>query len=384
MKVAIFTDTFLPQINGVAKTLGKFAEYMDANSIDYRIFAPVVNHEESTEKVKRLISVKFVLYPQIKLSLPNYFYIAKELDAFKPDIIHAGTPFNLGLCGLKYAKSARLPVVTAYDTNFPDYLRYYKLNFLKSTSWKYFKWFHSKCDINYCPSMATLNLLKEKGFKNLDLWGRGIESDNFSPSFRDVELRKSLNVDDKIVFLYVGRISKEKNLDIFMNVARKLNKKYSDKIHFTLVGDGPMMKDLKEEALPNMDFTGFLSGIPLSKRYASSDVFMFTSSTETLGFVILEAMASALPVISCSEGGVAENLVDGFNGIACETRNEEDYYAACERLILDKDYRIELGKNGREHVLKKDWNNTFDTLISSYKELLDKWPEIVSEETSIS
>ena len=379
MRVAIFTDTFLPQINGVAKTLGKFLEYMDKHSIEYILFAPAVEGEVSTDKIKRLVSVKFLLYPECKLSLPNFVLFAKELNAFKPDIIHAGTPFNMGIYAIRYAKTYKVPVVTAYDTNFPDYLQYYKLNFLESFSWKYFKWFHSKCDINFCPSLATMEMLKEKGFNNLELWGRGIETNNFSPEFRDEELRKSLNVENKIMFLYVGRISPEKHVDIFINVAKKLNEKYLNKIHFTLVGDGPLLKDFKDEALPNMTFTGFLRGAALSKMYASSDVFLFTSNTETLGFVIMEAMASALPVIACSEGGVADNLIDGVNGFSCGFRNEEEYYNACEKMILDVPLRHKLGDTGREQALNMSWENTFDKLIASYSKLLKSRNDLTEE-----
>lgn len=372
MKIAFFTDTYLPQINGVAKTLSKLSVYMDENNIQYRIFAPSFKEEDIYENVFRSKSIKLILYPQCRLSFPNYFSIVKELDNFKPDLVHAITEFNMGLCGLRYAKTRNIPIVSSYETNISQYLEYYNLKFLEQPSWKYFKWFHGKCDRIFCPSQASKQLLSDQGFRNIDLWERGIESQNFSPEFRDIALRKSFGIDDKIVFTYVGRVSPEKDLSVFIKTAKMLNQKYKNKIHFLIVGDGPCLKDLKDKAPDNMTFTGFMSGTDLSKIYASSDVFLFTSPTETLGFVILEAMASGLALIACNSGGVSDNLIDGFNGLACREKNEFDFYFAAEKLILDPDYRNVLSKNARNYALNKSWNKTFDNLLLSYTSVLNE------------
>jgi glycosyltransferase involved in cell wall biosynthesis len=371
MKIAFFTDTFLPQINGVAKTLSMFADYMDKHGIEYRIFAPSFQDQEFHNKVVRSRSFKFLLYPQCRLSLPNYFSIARELDDFNPDIIHVVTEYNLGLCGLKYAKSRNIPVVSSYETNISQYLEYYGFRLLKTPSWKYFKWFHNKCDINYCPSSATANLLKQHGFVNPSIWERGIETDRFSPDFRDEELRKAMGLDNKIVFLYVGRVSPEKDLDIFIKTAKRLNEKYMNRIHFVMVGDGPSLSDLKAAAPANMTFTGFLRGKALSALYASSDVFLFTSPTETLGFVILEAMASGLSIVACNGGGVSDNLIDEYNGLACREKNYDDFYYKSEQVLLDSTLRETLSANARSFALAKSWDSTFDRLIMSYQGLID-------------
>ncbi len=173
-----------------------------------------------------------------------------------------------------------------------EYLRYYKLMFLEAPSWSFFRWFHGKSDISYCPSAVTRKYLEQKGFRNMRVWERGIELDRFSPQYRDEDLRKSLGIDDKIVFLYVGRVSPEKELHIYIETAKRLNLKYKDMVHFLLVGDGPSLNALKKEAPDNMTFTGFMRGMELSKIYASSDIFICPSSTETLGFVIHGLRAS--------------------------------------------------------------------------------------------
>ena len=371
MKIAIFTDTYSPQINGVVKSLNKLLEYLDENNIDYRVFAPRFDGTHSTAKVRRFLSYKIIFYPQCRFTVPNYFKICKELDDFKPDIIHVLTEFTVGLCGFRYAKTRNIPVVSSYETNIPQYMQYYHLKFLEERTWKFFKWFHSSSKKCYCPSKATLKLLKSKGLINVAVWDRGIEIEKFSPVMRDYDLRKKLNIDNKVVFIYVGRISPEKDLHLMINVAKKLNEKYEDKIHFLMVGDGPSLKELKNIAPNNMTFTGFLGGLELSKIYASADIFMFTSTTETLGLVILEAMASGLPVISCNSGGVTDNLVDGYNCISCREKVQDDFYNAAQTLILNNTLRAQLSENARNYAINKDWGNAFEKLVKDYEEIIN-------------
>ncbi len=373
MKIALFTDTYLPQINGVSETIIKFIDYMERNNIEYRIFAPKYERKSISDKnIIRLRSVKFVFYKQCRLSIPRYSIISKELHKFKPDIVHSMTSFGIGLYGFRYAKRNNVPLVASYETNIPQYLDYYHLKFLENFSWDFYNWFHRNCDKNYVPSKATLELLREKNIKNLELWDRGVEVEKFSPSNRDEEFRKARNLNNKTVFLYVGRVSPEKDLDVFMKVAARLNEDYEGKTHFIVVGDGPSLKELKKNAPVNVTFTGFLRGSELLKTYASSDVFLFTSPTETLGFVLLEAMASGLPAVACNEGGIRDNLIDGYNGIPCSEKNEDEFYNACVRLINDEALRKSMSKNARNYVMEKSWDRAFDRLIHSYREVIDR------------
>jgi glycosyltransferase involved in cell wall biosynthesis len=221
MKVAIFTDTYLPEVNGVAKTLGRLTGYMYENGIEYRVFAPSYRNAVQDKSVVRFPSFNFLLYPESKISIPLYAEIRKELNHFKPDIIHVATPFGIGLCGLKYANAEKIPMVSSYHTNYSQYLEYFNLKLFEQISWKYLKWFHKQSRINYCPSYSAISLLKGKGIENLELWSRGINTVAFSPVYRDIEFRRKLNCADKIVFLYVGRISPEKDIDILLSTAKK-------------------------------------------------------------------------------------------------------------------------------------------------------------------
>lgn len=370
MKVAIFSDTYLPQVNGVALTVKRQVEYFSNNNIEYRIFAPKWGNYIDDENVRRIGSLKFILYPECRLSMPNYRYVSRELNEFQPDLIHVMSPIIVGYLGVKYAGEYGVPLVSTFHTNFSQYLEYYNMKFLENISWKYFKWFHNRCDRNFCPSMETLKELKTKGVRNVEVCHNGIDLKEFSPKYRDIEFRKQNGFDNKIVFLYVGRMAAEKDINIFLETAVNINKKYRDKVHFLMVGDGPMKKDLEEAGLPNMTFTGYLKGKELARAYASSDVFMFPSCTETCGNVILEAMASKIPAIVCRSGGVLENVKNGYNGFVCNVKDPEDMFKASERIILNSDERKRLSENAYKHAQTMTWETVFGELVEGYEDVL--------------
>ncbi|MDQ2086748.1 glycosyltransferase family 1 protein [Herbivorax sp. ANBcel31] len=371
MKIALFTDTYTPQINGVAKTLEKYTQYMKKQKLNYRVFAPGNDDNNYDDNIKRFLGIKFLLYPQLKVPLPNYFSIVKELNNFKPDIIHVATPFSIGLCGLKYSKSYNVPLVSSFHTNFHQYVNYFNMNFLYNIVWNYLLWFHNNCLINFCPSNSTMNLLKEKGFSNLKIWDRGIDKGIYNPKFRNNNYRNKLGVNDKTVFLYVGRLSPEKDIDILISTIKRLNINYMDKIHFLIVGDGPFYKSLKKNEFPNVTLTGFKKGKELSTIYASSDIFLFPSSSETFGNVILEAMASGLPVIACKNAGVIDKNLIKSSLITCKPRNGNDFFNASELLLNHKEYRDFLISKGLNYISSKSWDNVFSSLIDNYSTILD-------------
>lgn len=374
MKIAIFSDTIFPQINGVSKNLDKLIEYFSDNNIEFILFAPEVEGDYDSKyesKIIRMSSIDFFLYPELKFSLPNYIKIKTELRNFQPDLIHLVTPFNIGLAGRHYAKRHKIPYAAAYLTNFDQYLNYYNINFLNGVSWKFMKWFHKDADCNYCPSRDTLEQLKKKGIKNLNIWGRGIDTKLFSPDYRDNNLRKKYNLHDKTIFLYVGRLAKEKNITLLIDSFKKLSRKYKDEIALLITGDGPEIDFLKNKSSDNIIFTGPKTGEELSKIYASADIFAFPSVTETYGNVVIEAMSSALPVVAVMAGGVKENLIDGFNGLAAKNQ-ADDFTLKLEKLLNNDLLRNKLSKNAREHAMKQTWDNVFNNLMNSFQEVLDQ------------
>lgn len=385
MKIAIFTDTFAPQINGVTKNLNRLLNYFTDRGIEYLLFAPETETKTGSiyeKNVIRLKSLNFFLYPELKFTLPNYLKIRSKLMKFNPDLFHLITPFNIGLTGLYAARQSDSPIVASYHTNFDQYLDYYNINFLEKAAWKYLRWFHDQALRNYCPSEETRKELAERNFINLDIWGRGIDSNLFSPEHRDSEFIQKHELEDKISILYVGRIAREKNLSLLLDSFKSLNQKYSSKIRLIITGDGPELKSLKKEAPDSVIFTSFKKGRELSQIYASADIFAFPSVTETYGNVIIEAMASGLPVVAIPAGGVKENLINRYNGLAVKKNEPQEFSSKLEQLLINDHLRDALAHNARQYTLEKSWDHVFEQLHKSYQQVIDNYTRVYGRAVS--
>lgn len=374
MKVLYFTDTYLPQINGVTNTLHKLGKYLDKSNIEYMFFVPSYSNNSinfNEKCVQRFKSVSLPIYPECRLSIPFYSNLFKLSDKFKPDIIHLMTPAGLGLAGLKYAQERGIPVVSSFTTSFDIYLKYYNLEFLNNILWNFLRWFHNSCLINFTPSQDTSNLLKSKEIRNIKISSRGIDTDIFNPDHKNPQLLRKYNLQKKITFLYVGRLAKEKDLDILIKSICKINIHYKDKVQFIITGDGPYALDLKKSTPNNVVFTGYLKGKELSSLYASCDVFVFPSSTETFGNVVLEAMASGLPVITSNSGGVKDSIINGYNGFLCQQRDSDSFTQSMVKFINSNSLISKMSLNARQSTLKKSWDNIFDVLTDDYYALIN-------------
>lgn len=373
MKIAIFTDSYFPHINGVSKTIKNFINYLKQNNHSYVLFLPkYFKQDTSTVTEIKFKSIKFIFYPDLRFSFTNQKKIKEVLDSFKPDIIQVMTEFPIGLAGIKYAKKNNIPLVSCFETNIPRYLQYYGFGFLNKISWKFYRWFHKNSDAILTPSKNTTDLLKKNKLNKIYTWERGIEFEKFNSSNRNQSIRDKYIPHDGLLFLFVGRLAIEKDIYIFIETAKILYQKYQKKIHFVVVGNGPILKKIKKQAPNFITFTGFITGDKLLELYASADIFLFPSPTETLGFVILEAMASQLPVIACFEGGVRDVLIDNYNGLACREKEITDYVTAATKLIENNDLRLQLGKNARLFAEKKDWTKTFSSLFELYNKIISK------------
>lgn len=372
MKVAIFTDTFLPKVDGVARTVAGIISFLHRQNAPYLVFAPdngPLPADGKHERVYTFPGFDLPVYPECKIALPNYPRISAVLSSFNPDIIHLVTEFSMGLCGLKYAKDYHLPVVASYTTNFPQYLGYYRCGFLEKWAWLYLRWFHNQCALNYCPSQTVQTMLMKKGFRNLTAWGRGIDTSFFSPEKRSSLLRKQLAPGKNLFFLYVGRLAPEKDLDVLFS-AWEMVKTRLPEAQLIITGDGPLSESLRQKAGREIIFTGYLHGEELAAMYASSDVFVFPSTTETFGNVILEAMAAGLPVVAAAAGGVKNLLVNDYNGIACRSRNAHEMASAILKIAGNEELRRKIGWQARQYALKRSWDDVFSALFSSYHDVI--------------
>ena len=373
MKIAIFTDTFYPDVNGVARTLKRLTDYFETKSITFKIYAPESNgNEYVSSNIHRFKSLPFFLYPECRLAFPNLFYLKSELQRFSPDLIHVATPFSAGLCGVYFAKKLNIPLVGSYHTNFDHYLEYYDLNFLSSIIWKYMYWFHRACEKLFVPSRETLLQLRHRGFTNLEIWPRGVDCQLFHPLYDKNAVYKRYNIQQKNILTYVGRLAPEKDIKTLFAIAKSLPAYINKQIHWLIVGDGPLREEFEGQAVSNMTFTGYLAGEHLAEVYAASDLFVFPSSTETFGNVVLEALASGTPVIGANAGGVKNIVHSGETGLLCTAGNVEEFTDSIILLLDNDNLREKIGKAGRDYALTQKWDQIFENLTWHYIKILNE------------
>jgi len=376
MRIAFFTDTYLPEINGVANTLSRLGNYLDRSRIDQLVIAP--EYEERNifsgsmyREVYRFRGITTSLSPKSRLAMPAHWDINRICDDFMPDLIHVTTEMGIGFRGMRYAESRGIPLVMSYHTDYYKYLKYHNLDFLRPFVESYLAWFYSLSCRTLVPSRCTLEELSQMGYRNLDIWSRGIDTSKFSPEFRNEELRRTI-ADGKFIFLYVGRLSAEKSLDLLLYAACELENHFPGRTAFIFTGDGPYAETIKNINLPNVILTGFKQGRELSEIYASADCFAFPSATETFGNVALEALASGLPVISVSGGGVTDYLIHNNNALLCTPEAAADFTNNLVSVMENSELRTQLSINARKTALSRDWDHIFDGLVDIYAQAIDK------------
>ncbi|MFC7441871.1 glycosyltransferase family 4 protein [Laceyella putida] len=368
MKIALFTDTYFPQINGVSLTLHRLVQYLSTQGIAIQVFAPDASDEDFfAEHLHSFVSFPFFLYPECRIAIPNPFSIREIIETNKPDLIHVATPFNMGLTGRYVSKKYNIPLVATHHTHFDRYLKYYHLDFVSPWIWRYLEWFHQPCSTVLVPSHETKRELMNHGFKSVDVWPRGVDTFLFTPEKKSEHIREKYQIKERYICLYVGRIAPEKDLDILIEVITRLPDGVREHIHWLIVGDGPMAAQMQERGLPHTTLTGYKQGEELTRMYASADLFVFPSTTETFGNVVLEALASGTPAIGTRSGGVQEIIQHGRTGWLCPPRSADDMIKAISS-FLDQPHRIEeMGKHARAYALTQSWDAILQQMVDTYQ-----------------
>ncbi len=373
LKIAIFSDTYFPQVNGVAQTLKRLTNHFEKNEILYQIYSPDINDSSTYPNINQFPSLPLFLYPECRTVITSPRKIENNLQKFKPDLIHLATPYTMGLYGLFAAKKLNIPVVSSYHTHFDQYLKYYRVAWLAPLLWKYLKWFHHSTEKIFVPSKETMEKLQSQGFNSLKIWGRGIDCQQFKPIINaSDDIRKRYNIKEKYILLYVGRLAPEKDLKTLSVIMEKMPVQIKQNIHWLMVGDGPNMEEWKERAIvqKNITLTGYLRGEELAKIYAGADLFVFPSYTETFGNVVLESLACGTPAIVANAGGVAEIVEDNRTGRICEKSNADDFISAIHDLLVNDDERLKMGMEARTYALTKSWDVILDRLLVDYSEII--------------
>ena len=377
MRIAYFTDTYAPEVNGVANTLAKLSAYLGENQIAHVIFAPDYGEKgfdsyQEFRQIHRFAGVRASLSPNSCLALPGTKTIFDLCDEFAPDLIHVTTEFGIGYKGIKYAAVRKLPLVTSYHTDYCNYLSYFNLQSLMPMAEKYLKWFHSFAQKTLVPSQHTLEALRLKGFQHLGIWSRGIDAGKFNIGFRSQKVRDGLGIGDKFAFLYVGRLSPEKGLHMLLHAIERINISFPEKATFILTGDGPYAENIRQAGFDNVILTGFKTGQALAEIYASCDCFAFPSGSETFGNAPLEAMASGLPVVGINAGGVTDFMRHGDNALLCADGDQEAFARHLIQMMQAPILRGALAENAQIAAQTRNWDDIFSGLLNEYRIAIEK------------
>ncbi|MBD0344564.1 MAG: glycosyltransferase family 1 protein [Coleofasciculus sp. Co-bin14] len=365
MRIALFTETFLPKVDGIVTRLRHTVEHLQRNGDQVLIISPDGGLKEyKGAKIYGVSGFPLPLYPELKLALPRPS-IGVALEKFQPDLIHLVNPAVLGLGGLYYAKMMQIPLVASYHTHLPQYLHHYGLGMLEGLMWELIKASHNQAQLNLCTSTAMIEQLREHGVERLDLWQRGVDTETFHPDLVSEEMRSHLSQGhpESPLLLYVGRLGAEKEIDRIKPVLEAI-----PNARLALVGDGPHRSALEKHfAGTPTHFVGYLTGKELGSAFASADAFVFPSRTETLGLVLLEAMAAGCPVVAARSGGIPDIVTDGVNGYLFNPADEDGAIAATIRLLERKEEREALRQNARAEAERWSWAAATRQLQNYYR-----------------
>jgi len=368
MRIALFTETFIPKVDGIVTTLCQTVRQLTAQGHEILIFAPDGGFD--CFECSSIVGMKgrsFAFYPELSLSLPRASMRAKIAE-FQPDLIHVADPSLLGIAALYYGGGKQggalhVPLVVSYHTDLPKYLHYYGLGFLERYIWPIMRVRHNRATINLCTSVAIVEQLREHGIQRVELWPESVDTDRFRPGCDSVAMRARLSQEhpESPLLLYVGRLSAEKGIERLKPIIKAL-----PDARLALVGNGPHRKTLEHhfKGLP-VFFAGFLHGEELASAYASSDVFVMPSRTETLGLVILEAMASSLPVVAARAGGIPELIQEGVSGYLFE--EECEAVSAIRELLASPQKGLQMGAAARRQAEDHGWKSATSELLTHYR-----------------
>jgi len=314
----------------------------------------------------RVPSLPFPPYPSIRLSLPLTRRINRYLGHFDPDLVHVATEGPLGVVGRAWALKHDVPLMTSFHTDFPRYARDYRAGILESAVWKWLAWFHRPAAMTHTPGDGTRDELLAHGIAQAVVWGRGVDSTHFNPSRKTAACREWLGgTADSAIVLHVGRLAPEKNLDVLADAWALAHAELGDRVTFALAGAGPLERRLHAR-LPFARHIGFVDRETLATLYASADLCVLPSKTETCGLVALEAMASGLPVVAANAGGLKESVRDRETGFLVTPDDARGYAHAIRELVDQSLLRREYGAAARRVAVERDVRPEDAELLAQY------------------
>ncbi len=372
LRIAIVTETFLPKIDGIVTRLCHTLRHLRRSGHTIQVIAPRGIDQFEGIPVHGVPGFKFPFYRDLTAAVPHPGLRA-FLRTFQPDLIHAVNPAILGLSAFFASASLKVPLVVSYHTHLPKYLHYYGMGGLEELMWWGMRQGYNRADLLLATSQAMQTELTAHGIGRtvpVQLWQRGVDTEMFHPSRKTAAMRDRLtqgHPDEKLL-IYVGRLSVEKEIEHCRMVLEAL-----PDVRFALVGDGPYRQNLEQHfAGTRTHFAGFLKGEELAAAYASADAFMLPSRTETLGLVLLEAMASGCPVVTPRAGGTSDIVQDGVTGHLYDPDNPSSAVDAIKRLLFDADYHATISRQARADAERWGWGAATRQLEDYYREVIGR------------
>ncbi|MEI7783713.1 MAG: glycosyltransferase family 1 protein [Betaproteobacteria bacterium] len=369
MRIAVVTETYPPEVNGVAITLAKMIDGLRARHHGLHLIRPtqpVFDQQRPADPDELLTTgMPIPCYPGLRLGLPAKRLLVRHWSTQRPDVVHIATEGPLGWSALHAARQLKLPISTDFRTNFHAYSSHYGAGWLQRTILGYLRKFHNRASCTTVPTQALAEELSSWGFERLTVISRGVDTQRFSPAHRSEPLRQQWGAGaDEPVALYVGRLAPEKNLGLVIRAFEAM-KKLRPETRLVIVGDGPQRQALMQQC-PAAHFAGVRSGLDLAAHYASADLFIFPSLSETFGNVTLEAMASGVPALAYKHAAAVALLGAGRGGVAVQVGQEQAFIAQAEQLALDLGRCRQLGQEARQVALGLAW----DGIVSQFEALL--------------
>jgi phosphatidylinositol alpha 1,6-mannosyltransferase len=368
MRIALVTESFLPDVNGVAHSVERAAEHLVRRGHEPIVIAPQPPPGlrdvpvDVPYPVVRMPSLPMPGYPQIRLGLPTPA-LTGALRAHGADVVHLASPFVLGAWGAAAAKAARLPVVAVYQTDVAAYARAYRVGMTEGAAWRWIRTVHNSAARTLVPSSESAASLAAHGVQRVHLWRRGVDDVRFHPRRRSAGLRRALAPNGEVLVGFVGRLAVEKQVDLLAEASRLTG------VRLVVVGDGPAAGTLRK-AMPAATFVGSRHGTQLARLYASLDIFAHSGPYETFGQAIQEAMASGLPVVAPAAGGPLDLVQDGRTGMLVPPFAAAGFTAAIRELAADPGRRAAFGAAGRMAIEGRTWAAVGDELIEHYRAAL--------------
>lgn len=387
MRIALVTETYPPQINGVSRTLEQLARHAVRRGHEVIVVHPryAANAgakpliEEAGYQELELPAVPLPFYSEVILPRPPFGRMRRALDRFRPEIVHIATEALLGHAALRHGLRRGWPVVSSYHTNFDSYAAHYRLRWTVPTVTRYLRWFHNRTAATYVPSTSIIRKLSAIGFERLVLWSRGVDTALFRPRIEErIAGRRRLDIPPTaFVAGHCGRLAAEKNVDYLADVFERFLTRVLH-AHVVIVGDGPSREGIARRlcSVPGLarrvHFTGYLTGPKLADAYGLMDVFAFASRTETFGNVLLEAMATGLPVVALAEGGPADVVADRVNGRSLAPQSPASMMAdvLAEWSHLPATVRS-MGDSARAYAQSQSWESVMDGLFDDYRRVIE-------------